>query len=170
MPARRGPITLRLLENEPFSSDSLTGPASSFSTAFHSRNRTSCDEQPLPSIQKAHNGIVRENFLNSAGQSAPASYPLDLGDSPVPRNTSTLSPYSALFCHQNGLPSDCNRKKENDLPESARENGFGPSANSLFLNILRISHSDSIFYPESRISKGCNIKKTWILPKRRIKN
>ena len=85
------------------------------------------------------------------------------------RHTSPLSPYSAIFCHQSSEPSECNQKKANTLPESARNTDPKSTPNSLFQNILRASHFESVFYPECRGYKHRNSNEMSILQRREKK-
>jgi hypothetical protein len=104
--------------------------------------------------------MVLEKSPSSAG---PRSYHLDLIVNLPPRNASTLSPYSAIFCRQSAQPPERNHNKVNAFRKTARKNGSRPAVNPLLFNILRVSPSGSIFCPESHRSTDRNIKKTRIL-------
>jgi hypothetical protein len=107
---------------------------------------------------------VREQSLNLPGNPTTKLYRISC------RNAFSLSPYSAIFCLQSSRLFDHNHKKANTLPKSAQNSGPKCTANSLFRNILRVSPSGSIFYPECLRSAVRNINKMSILQSDEEKN
>lgn len=94
---------------------------------------------------------MREKSLNPTRQSHLKS------SAPSFRTAIELSAYTAIFYGQSSRPSERNRKKTKTLPRSTQHTDQKLAANSLFQNILRVSHSGSIFCPECRRSTGSNI-------------
>ena len=85
-----------------------------FSTAFHRKIPRSCDEQPLPRIQKAHSGTVPRVSSTQPTENTPTRHLLSPPNS-LFRKILTITPFVLRFCTGAPISTSPNSKKTSIL-------------------------------------------------------
>ena len=95
-----------------------------FSTAFHRKNLTSCDEQPLLRISERANSLHARGSPNQFAKNAPPSG-LECEAKSLFRKILTISPYGSRFCPDRLISTNANSNEMRILGRYSKKNYGG---------------------------------------------
>ena len=132
--------------NTPFRPDTM------FSTAFHSKNPNSCDEQPLLRISKGAGSIHARRLPRPLSKTDPLTSS-ECSAKSLFHHILDLSPYGSRFCTGTALSPSSKCLRMNILATSTEKYRGEFEAKSLFQNILAVSPCGSIFCADTSLLK-----------------